>query len=388
MKKQFLWLSLMIHIILGVMPLWAQNQARCPILFAVYDVADLNALKIVADTPEMREKKVCFFALGQANIQLKDDPRVVFHDVGAGGADAWPRDKLLSQDTLKRLQGTLHPKIIVTGMASAAQNQILALASDNAFAFYDNFDPIKEKEYVQAFLSQSQRSGVKPGAYWVASEKTAQSFYDDTRTCDVPIDIVGQPVLEEWATLFKGTDRAALRQTLGIEKDRSVILFAGGYDGSYEAHFRLFLEAVVPLIEALKLEVLITYHPKPKGVLEKKLVGALHNPHVRVIDAPPIGIATNKLATLANIFMCHKSSLGPQAVSQGLPMVYVADPVTYKNFVIEEKLAYISNDKNMLSRLIKKLLHQHNDVSLKPLGMPEEPSSRIMTQKIMSAFTS
>jgi hypothetical protein len=388
MKKQFLWLSLTIHTVLGVTSLWAQNQVRCPIVFALYDVADMNALKVVADTLETRGKKVCFFALGQANVQLKDDPRVVFHDVGAGGADAWPRDKLLSQDTLKHLQDALQPKVIVTGMASAAQNQLLAFAPDNAFAFYDNFDPIKGKEYVQAFLSQSQSSGVKPTAYWVASEKTAKSFHEEARTCDVPVKVVGQPVLEEWATLFKETDRAAFKQALGIEEDRRVILFAGGYDESYEAYFRLFLETVVPLIEELKLEVLITYHPKPKGALEKKLVGALHNPHVRVIDSPPAGIATNKLATLASVFMCHKSSLGPQAISQGLPMIYVADPETYKNFVIEEKLAYISNDKKMLSRLIKELLQQDNPVSLKPLGMPEKPASQLMTQKIISALKS
>lgn len=388
MKRKSIWLWLILSFPICAVHLLAEARGRCPILFAVYDVADLNALRVVADTPEMQEKKVCFFALGQANTQLKDDPRVVFQDVGSGGADAWPRDKLLSQDTLKHLQNVLQPKVIVTGMASAAQNQLLAFASDNAFAFYDNFDPIKGKEYVQAFLSQSQGSGVKPTAYWVASEKTAKSFSEDARTCDVPVEVVGQPVLEEWAILFKETDRAALKQALGIEKDRRVILFAGGCDESYEAHFRLFLETVVPLIEELKLEVLITYHPKPKGVLEKKLVGALHNPHVRVIDSPPVGIATNKLATLASVFMCHKSSLGSQAISQGLPMIYVANPETYKNFVIEEKLAYISNDKKTLSRLIKELLQQDNTISLKPLGIPEEPASQIMTQKIMSAFKS
>ncbi|MCE2951216.1 MAG: hypothetical protein ACK5TR_05370 [Alphaproteobacteria bacterium] len=386
MKKRFIWFWAAFNIPLSMTPLWAQNQVRCPILFALYDVADVNALKVVADTLATHNKKVCFFALGQANTQLKDDARVVLHEVALGGAQTWPREKLLSPHMLKRLQDELRPQVVVTGMASAAQNQMLSLAYKKSFSFYDNFDPIKDKEYVQAFFIQSQSSGVKPFSFWVASDKTAQSFRTEPRAHGVSVDVVGQPVLEEWSTLFEETDRAALKRTLKIPDKRQVILFAGGYDESYERHFRLFLEAVIPLIDPLNLEILITYHPKTNGDLEKKVVSRLDLPHVRVMDTPPMGPSTIKLATLASIFMCHKSSLGPQAISQNLPMIYVADPRTYKNFVIEQNLASISNDKMKIRRHIKEQLLCKKMVSLNTLGMPKDPASQIMARKILRAL--
>ncbi|MCA0370340.1 MAG: hypothetical protein LCH26_04460 [Proteobacteria bacterium] len=371
--------ALILACLLSASALWssAHTPQKCDVLFVTYDMADLNALKAVAGAFRPERPAPCFLAFGQARAKMMGDPRLVLTQMGAGEVSAWPRERLLSQEDLDQVNA-LGPKVVVTGMASALQAQLLGSASHKAFAFYDNFDPIVDaagngKEYIQAFLDQSVRAEM-PFTYLVPSDATGASFDDDPRTKGKEKVTVGQPVLEEWETLFKDTDKDALRGELGIAPSRRVIVFAGGYDATYEPFFTLFVDTMKDMVDAQNLEVLITYHPKGGGVLERRLVQEAASPHIRVIESEDKGgVATNKLATLASVFMCHKSSLGPQAISQGLPMLYVADPKDYTNLVLEKGLARIAGTKADLRARLEELLQAGQPpVSLAPLGLPEK----------------
>lgn len=374
------YLTVLMFLIVGSPSVFSSVPPRCDVLLVAYDVGDLNALKALAGTLAHRNRQSCFFAVGQAAVQLNQDPRVVFKELGLGGSQAWPRTRILDEDDLAQLQ-TLHPKVIVTGMASALQAQLLTL-TEHAYAYYDNFDSVVGKEYIQAFLDQTKCTG-SPSAYWAPSQTTADTFANDPRTKDSPVSVVGQPVLEEWETLFETTDRQALRAKLGVEAGRRVILFAGGYDETYASYVSLFVSSIKDLVDELNLEVLITYHPKPGGVIERELVAKANNPHIRVIDGESQGgVATNKIAIIADVFVCHKSSMGPQAISQGLPMLYVADPQDYKNIVLDEGLAHIAGTKEAVQFNVRALLEGKAFVSLENLGLPKNPASHVMADLV------
>lgn len=378
------YLTFFVFLIVASPSVFSFAPSRCDVLLVAYDVADLNALKALASTLAHRNRQSCFFAVGQAAVQLDQDPRVVFKELGLGGSQAWPRTRILDENDLAQLK-ILHPKVIVTGMASALQAQLLTLA-EYAYAYYDNFDSVEGKEYIQDFLDQTKRTG-SPTAYWAPSQATADTFANDPRMQDVPMSVVGQPVLEEWETLFETIDRKALREKLSVEPGRRVILFAGGYDETYESYLSLFLESIKDLVEELNLEVLITYHPKPGGAIERQLVAEAKNPHIRVIDGESQGgVATNKIATIADVFVCHKSSMGPQAISQGLPMLYVADPKDYKNIVLDKGLAHIAGTKEDVQLNVRALLGGNTCVSLENLGLPKKRASDVMADLVQQAL--
>lgn len=366
----------------GVGAVWssAAPAPKCEVLFVAYDMGDMNALKAVAGALEAKGKTPCFMAFGQARTKMLDDGRLVLKDMGEGEVSDWGRTRRLTDGDLERVKA-LSPKVVVVGMASALQAQLMNTASHKAFAFYDNFDPIvdafgKGKEYIQAFLDEAAKLK-HPFTYLVPSEATGESFDTDPRTKGTPRVSVGQPVLEEWDTLFETMDRDALRTRLDIAPDRRVIVFAGGYDDSYETYVTLFIDTMKEMVDSHNLEVLITYHPKPGGTLERRLVEAAASPHIRVIETEDKGgVATNKLATIADVFMCHKSSLGPQAVSQNLAMLYVADPKEYSNLVIEKGLAQIAGTKEDVAARLEELLGgERASQGLAPLGLPKGKAS-------------
>ena len=368
----------------GVGAVWSSasptSSHKCEVLFVAYDMGDMNALKAVAHALEAKGKAPCFLAFGQARTKMLDDAHLVLKDMGEGEVTAWGRTRLLGEADLERVK-TLSPKVVVVGMASALQAQLMSTASHKAFAFYDNFDPIvdafgKGKEFVQAFLDEAKKFNGS-FTYLVPSEATGESFDTDPRTKGAPRVSVGQPVLEEWDTLFDTMDRDALRTRLGIAPDRRVIVFAGGYDDTYEKYVTLFIETMKDMVDSHNLEVLITYHPKPGGGLERRLVEEVASPHIRVIETEDKGgVATNKLATIADVFMCHKSSLGPQAISQKLAMLYVADPKEYSNLVIEKGLAQIAGTKEDVTTRLEELLNGKGaSQGLAPLGLPKGKAS-------------
>ncbi len=156
-----------------------------------------------------------------------------------------------------------------------------------------------------------------------------------------------------------------------------VIVFAGGYDDTYEQFFRVFAQATQKL-DNNRTKVLVTYHPKTNGELEKRIIAEYGlKETVRVIEKGDF--STAELCTIASLLACHKSTVGMQALYAGIPVVYVAQKGQYTNFPIQQNLAHQAETSDEVAQVVQLILSNSNDnrASLSKLGIPTNASEKI-----------
>ena len=182
--------------------------------------------------------------------------------------------------------------------------------------------------------------------------------------------MTGQPALEGWDEIYRKTDTQLVRQQLGLGPNEPVILFAGGYDPDYEESFRIFIQATQKLPS---VKFLVTHHPKYDGQLEKNIIREYNSSNVHLISKGAMTTAVLSKVAIAT----HKSTVGAQALYKGKPAVYIANS-SYSNFLLENGLALKAfTPENVVTALMSSI-RTHNDfLSLKSLGMPDNPSQVI-----------
>jgi hypothetical protein len=363
-----------------------QTTTELDSLIVAYDMGDLNALKPVAAKLNEKGHRIALLGLGQAHkaLQTPDKPAYV---MTLSPAETFPREQLLTETEMKTLMDTCQPKIVLVGMASAAQAQILNAYQNKAItiAYYDNFENPRKKEYIKPFIQQIQLK--KLFAFYLPSEVTKgffKTFLKDLNTCNSTAQVVvGNPSLEEWDRIFAETNPTLLRTKLGIPTDKKVIIFAGGYGGSYEIHFKIFVEGVK---DQSDIQVLVTHHPKTDGHVEEDIIKEVGAPNVRLLKASSLLaedaklFTTPALSTIANLVACNESSVGLQAFYKGKPVLFVADPKSYRNFLIEQGLSSIVWTPTGVKEAINKISADttQNRLSLAKIGIPTGATDRIV----------
>lgn len=347
------------------------------VLFCVYDMGDLNPMKRVMKQLEKNGISYQIIAVGKASEVLKGSSTLVpLPDIKEEQLTAWKREELIDKKVLDSITKDIKPQVVITGMAAAWQAQVLNYFADRkayTIAFYDNFDPIDQKEYVQPFLKEVGKINM----YMVPSEETLKSFKDHKSIKADQLFVSGQPVLEEWDETFKETDSKALRKDLGLTDDDQVILFVGGYDDTYEEYFTKFVQGAKKFKSEKNLKFSVTYHPKSGGKIEHKIIDQEKASNIKVVDK----MSSVKLATLAKVFVCHKSGMGMHALYAGLPVIYVVKKDSYPNFAIDKGLAIQAETPEELEEALKRILSTANKNRaevVKSLGIPMDSTQLVV----------
>ncbi|MBY0281452.1 MAG: hypothetical protein K2W94_04760 [Alphaproteobacteria bacterium] len=343
------------------------------VLFCPYDVGDSNPMKKVMYECEKQGITYKILPFGKAQEVFDKDPHLVTTDFPD---TKWDREKTLNAENLTFIKNKVKSKIVIAGMASAIQAQVLNALKDEkayAIAIYDNFDSVVDKEYVQAFLKHVKQID----EYFLPSQTTLPGFQTLEKTRQIKLNVLGQPFLEDWDEIFSKTDKANLKQRLGLQPLGQVILFVGGYDDTYKEYFQLFVKAMRAFKDN-NIKVLVTYHPKTDGSLEKSVIEAEKADNIIVIDKN--GPSTAEIATVTDILCCHKSSVGIQALYAGVPVIYVVKKGELNNFAIKKGLALEIDDTLELIEAIKRILStaNRNQAPTKDIGIPKDATKNMV----------
>ncbi len=357
------------------------TSSPAPLLFILHNLGETNALLPVID--KLPEDSYRILAFGKALEKLKSphahEHLIKFHK----SFEALEVNTPLSAEELIHLRRILKtPHVIVSGMASVAQAQVLNTYKPGSLKkviYYDNFDPLWTchgiKEYLKPFYETLRAledyTLIIPGTSYIEGARTLEKFSAST------ILPLGQPSLETLEVLYIETDHGLLRQDLGISEDQPVILYAGGFDPQDIEQYRRDFETFVQGIGLLdNVTVLVTYHPKTDGSVERKIIQKYGFPSIRIIEkgAAP----TPLLSTIATVVCCFKSTIGAQVAYMGKPVLYIAD--SYENFLINAGIAGLAKTPEEVTESIQKLLQNDNKLTKdfgESLGIPKNASEKI-----------
>jgi hypothetical protein len=343
------------------------------VLFFCYDLGDSNPMQRVMKELDKQGITYKVLALGKAlEIFQSNALKLDLPDV------KWDRSKILDATHIKLVENSINPKIVITGMASAVQAQVLNLFKKKqayTIAFYDNFDTIETAEYVQDFL----KTVGKIDEYFIPSETTLPGFQKLEQTKHSTLSVFGQPILENWDDVFSKTNKEELRQKLKVELQDQVLLFAGDYTDTYKEYFRIFVKGV-RAFNSSNLKVFVTYHPKTDGSFEKSVVEEEKISNIRIIETKEF--STTEIATIANAFACHKSSMGIQALYVGLPVIYIVKSGEVRNFAIQQGIAEQVEKTDDLSAALDRILkaaNRNQSPVQQNLGIPKNATARMVT---------
>lgn len=343
------------------------------VLFLAYDQGETNAFIQIQKQLDKLGIPYRIFAMGQAAEVYKNHPaRITIEPLlSLHPSLRTDRSQPLSNDQIRIITENISSEIVYTGMASRAQAQLtnaFTKTSQKLIAFYDNFDTVTDKEYVQPFLKEL----VRIDEFHIPSNTTAESFKSLETSKQAKLRVTGQPALETWDKIFADTDTFKLRNELNIPDNKPVVLFAGGYDGSYPESFKLFLSATREMPD---IQFLITHHPKYSGTLEQQLIESLARNNVRLIHKN--SWKTPELSTIASMVVVHQSTIAQQALYKNKPVIYVANQ-SFSNFIIEKKLApRVWNKNELISQIRSNLNNETSGKALSSLGYPDHPAENI-----------
>jgi len=350
------------------------DQPQIDVLFCPYDMGDSNPIKKIMQECEKQGIAYKVLPFGKAKEVFENSHHLVQYDF----SDVkWDRGKTLETEQITLIKNKVKSKIVIAGMASAIQAQVLNVFKDEktyTVALYDNFDSVEGKEYVQDFLKQVNQID----EYFLPSQTTLPGFQNLDKTRYAKLSVLGQPVLEDWDDIFSKTNKNDLKQKLGLQPSDQVILFVGGYDDTYKKYFQLFVKAMKAFKGNSDIKILVTYHPKTDGSLERSIIEEEKADNIKIIEKD--GPSTAEIATTTNILCCHKSSVGIQALYAGLPVIYVVKKGELNNFAIKKGLALEIDDILELIEAVKRMLAtaNRNQSPIKDIGIPKEATKNIV----------
>ncbi len=327
------------------------------ILFIVQDAGETQALLPLL---EKIEGDFAVLAGGVAKEQLSkiaslQGKVVLYSDIGVLTAvdKAFGRSQKLSSKEVELITKALTAKKVVSGVAFEMHGQLLeafAAQGSQTFAYWDNINPSGSDPYfaVAAKVARVAKTLLAPTKAFLPLHPNAV--------------VVGQPSLEIWSEKLKSIDANAIQAKIPSLKGKPVILFIGGYGAEYEEALDLFAKALPSLSG---YDVLLSYHPKTGGSLEKEKSAGLG--HVHLLQ----GATTQEAAAIASFVVCHQSTAGVQAAASGKRVLYlIPASQSYTNPLIEAKFTpCCRSEKEFLAALKEK--SESSEDAFTILGMPK-----------------
>ena len=313
------------------------------ILFISHDRGESNNFKAL--TPLLKKHHLSYkiIGFGQALQVFKQDKYLIPLKT--------EKTSVLSYK-IRHLANRIRPQLVVAGMSSVLQAELLNFYKNRykskitTIAYYDNFDPMHEKDFVHPFLKKINKKNLDivlvPLKPLIVSTK--QIFPNNT------VLSKGSPALTLTKQCHKDCfTNEQLRHVLGYHDQKPIILFAGDASKDYPTYAKKFIAAIAPLTN--QYHFIITYHPKTSGALEKKLLRDANLTNVKVFN-PTQKFSTFTLAKVAQLIIVHVSSVGSLLSIQCKPVVYFANS-KYKNIFLQQQLARPASTQHELRQLIQ-----------------------------------
>lgn len=256
-------------------------------LFVLFDAGETVALKPVIEALITEGETVDVLALGTASTLMPE--AAILAEVDR----TWDRYKPLSQERLEEILSAYDPTVVTLGVASKIQAQVAAFYQEEVrvVAYYDNFNPIERSTYPTLIREIESLADL----FLVPSTLAAHSSHAQN------VQIVGNPSIEQLIQEIEEIDVTDLKNRLGFEGP--FITYIGGYGSDYEEAFTLFMQCLESFPE---YQVIICPHPKS--------------------DESFCPCTTTEAVALADVVVCHRSTLGIKALFAGKKVIFV-DPI-------------------------------------------------------------
>ncbi|MBI3211983.1 MAG: hypothetical protein HYZ47_04815 [Simkania negevensis] len=350
-------------------------------LFLLYDAGETKGLLPVIHRYKEEELDFQVIALGTARHLIEEEmlPKENVIDLEKElqleeRIDRnWDRYHPLSQKTMNKIKEYVMPRVLVMGVASEIQAQFATTYQGSAkiVAFYDNVNLISRSIYEPLIRKIESVSDF----FLVPSREAAASSFHKSPY------IVGQPALDECVRSLsqqKGEIKEKMRSTLGLSSDLPIIAYIGGYDSDYGEAFQLFCQSILPMKGC---QVLLSPHPKTEGKLEKEILAREKGEKRILFLKKPY--SSLDAAALADLIVCHRSSLGVQLAFAGKKVIFLDLPQSkVPNPAVEEwKVAYMALSKEEFQRLLldKESRECSSEEAYKKAGIPMESSEIIFS---------
>lgn len=342
-----------------------------------YDIGETRALEPVIEILKERNLSVGVLAFGTSRELVEDRPEFINPNADCGvSADVdpekWQRHAALDSEDLRKVGDCLDSRLIVTGMASRLQTQIAEVFNKDrhipVWGYFDGFSADAVKEV--------QSPAVSPLELVLVPSRSVEKAFEKKFPKE-KMKAVGQPTLERWKKTIERVDARALRDELRLDPEKSVLLYAGGYGEGYEESFRLFVRAARDLGN---YQVLISLHPKVGGDFEKSVLETEAAENMHIISKKT---STAEALAVSDILVCHRSTVGVQAVFAGKPVIYLDfEKNKYSDLAIENRLAKQVFSKEEFQRAILSIRAGSKKNAYANYGVPEE-SAKLIADLIM-----
>jgi hypothetical protein len=278
-----------------------------------------------------------------------------FKEFGLAVDKSWQRERKASNEALKALSEAFNPKLVLGGVAFELQGQVYSLfrkKGARTYALWDNFGSSGGNSYFQV----AHRVQSIADTLLVPSQDLSNAFQG--RRCF----IAGQPSLDSWKNLPCNNE---LKRKLGIAFETKVIAYVGGYGKEYEEGFRLFIKKLSEgNFEGFA--ILILPHPKADGSFEEKEIAGFYN--IRLLK----DVATKDAVAIADIVVCHQSTVAVQALAIPKPSCFVIpDEQFFQNPLIEKGCIKRLGERDDLEKEIQSALERPTASLYDLLGIPE-----------------
>lgn len=336
----------------------SSTTRRPKVLIIVYDAGETLGLLPIAPLLEAEKIDVRWVPLTPWSLRvLKQENRSYVEPPSGLDNMSHVKDREAegSLDFWSRLVAEEKPDLVIIGLVSRAQEQLaqeLKARGIRTVGFYDAFDPTTRDTIVWKVARQVD-------TVWVPTATIERNLNDlGLRN----VKVMGQPSLETWYRLAATVKSASLYARLQIPPGKKILLFAGQYGEGYADILEAFLRAaLVELNRQEDLYLVLSYHPKTAGELEREAIQK--HPHPRLMLMPQ-GMSTAELATVSSAVITWRSTVGIQAAFLGKAILYFNfKQHDYTNDLIEKGLAFASTPVTFGTALHQALTRQNGSLA-------------------------
>ncbi len=295
---------------------------KCDTLYILHDAGETMALEDVLNKAEANHDDYRIFARGVADRFVRTNPalkaKMITVDLDENIEFDWKRDALLSDKSISAILEQVEPTKVISGVAFEYQGQLLeAFEKQGAhtYAFWDNINASGTDSY----FSTAKKVAAVAQTLLVPSESFLKIY--------PKAHVVGNPALE------KVPNPLPVRPT-DLPLEHPLIVWVGGYGDDYNAALKTFIEGADTLDGFM---IVLCYHPKYGGVVEKEMI--LQNPRSNVFIFDANKFSSFEALAQADYVVCHQSTAGLQAVLGGKKVLYLTPKgQSYTNALIEQNV--------------------------------------------------
>lgn len=322
--RPFLLTLMLFSVLIACADQEAKLTKKPEFLFVFFDAGETNAMVPVLNKLADAGKSVQVITFGTSStLKLGDKVKGVGIENGSQLTGApvnreWDRYQGLPSDKLSAVINQYEPKVLITGMSSVIQQQLIEYYADKSVvaSYFDNYGPLDNISYASIVRQiEKHLDLLMVPSTDVASTAKAKR-----------VEVVGQPALEASIASFAAVDKDAVFEKTGLDKQKPVVSFMGGYDPEYEEVLTVFVKGMVAFPE---YQTILRPHPKTPGALEKALIEKEQCEHCKVSQTD---MTTTEAVAISDVVVCHHSTVGIQAIFLGKKVIYVEVPdATFTN---------------------------------------------------------